>query len=324
MKDPYHAVLFLLGLYAGYTLLSPYIALRHFIFLLFQGSAIFVHFRGKIRYTLGRSLLDYQVLLAPVNTLLYLFSAIKPEPYIPVKQFPELKLIRDNYTIIRDEALALYASGSIKSATGYNDVGFNSFFRTGWTRFHIYWYGVEMASAKVSCPKTIRILKSIPSVKAAMFASLPPGKSLVRHRDPYAGSLRYHIGLFTPNDPKCFIDVDGERYFWQDGHDVMFDETYIHYAANETEHPRIILFCDIERPLLCPGVQVFNHIFGKYVMSLASSQNDTGETIGGLNVFFSYFYHIRHLFKRLKGSSRPLYYTLKWLTIFCLLYLLFW
>ena len=42
-----------------------------------------------------------------------------------------------------------------------------------------------------------------------MFAELPPGSRLVRHRDPYAGSLRYHLGLLTPNDPGCFIEVDG-------------------------------------------------------------------------------------------------------------------
>jgi aspartyl/asparaginyl beta-hydroxylase len=41
-----------------------------------------------------------------------------------------------------------------------------------------------------------------------MFAQLPPGASLVRHRDPYAGSVRYHLGLVTPADPKCYIDVD--------------------------------------------------------------------------------------------------------------------
>ncbi|WP_269460248.1 aspartyl/asparaginyl beta-hydroxylase domain-containing protein [Polynucleobacter necessarius] len=78
-----------------------------------------------------------------------------------------------------------------------------------------------------------------------MFASLPPGATLVRHRDSYAGSLRYHIGLTTPNDPKCFIDVDGERYFWKDGEAVMFDEPYIHFAANETDQQRVILFCDV-------------------------------------------------------------------------------
>lgn len=92
-----------------------------------------------------------------------------------------------------------------------------------------------MPSAQAKCPKTVAILKSIPSVKAAMFASLPPGATLVRHRDPYAGSVRYHIGLSTPNNPKCFIDVDGEHYHWKDGEAAMFGETYIHFAANETD-----------------------------------------------------------------------------------------
>ena len=77
--------------------------------------------------------------------------------------------------IIRDEALALNADGAIAAATGYNDIGFNSFFRTGWKRFHLYWYGKEMPSAQLNCPKTVALLKSIPSIKAAMFASLPPG-----------------------------------------------------------------------------------------------------------------------------------------------------
>jgi len=78
------------------------------------------------------------------------------------------------------------------------------------------------------CPRTTELLKAIPNVKAAMFASLPPGARLVRHRDPYAGSLRYHLGLITPNSDQCYIVVDGERYFWRDGESMMFDETYIH------------------------------------------------------------------------------------------------
>ncbi|MBE0833736.1 aspartyl/asparaginyl beta-hydroxylase domain-containing protein, partial [Escherichia coli] len=33
------------------------------------------------------------------------------------------------------------------------------------------------------------------------------------------------------------------------GEDVMFDETFVHWVKNETEQTRVILFCDIERPL---------------------------------------------------------------------------
>jgi beta-hydroxylase len=170
----------------------------------------------------------------------------------------------------------------------------------------------------------VALLKSIPSVKAAMFASLPPEATLVRHRDPYAGSLRYHLGLVTPNSPDCFIDVDGERYYWKDGEAVMFDETYIHYAANKTGHQRIVLFCDIERPVYTKVVQVFNRWFGKHVMSAAASKNVDSEQVGFVNVLFGYVYHLRNKAKQLKAKQRSLYYIGKWVLILGILWLLFW
>ncbi|HAV73142.1 MAG TPA: lipid A hydroxylase LpxO, partial [Stenotrophomonas sp.] len=53
----------------------------------------------------------------------------------------------------------------------------------------------------------------------------------------------------TPNDDACYIEVDGIRKSWRDGEWMMFDETYIHHAHNETPDDRVILFCDIARPL---------------------------------------------------------------------------
>ena len=298
--------------------------IRHIIFLIFVVSAVFVYFRGKVRFGLVRSLTDYQVLLAPINSLLYIFSKVRAGAFIPVAQFPELQPLQDNWETIRQEALSLNEGGAIAAATGYNDIGFNSFFRTGWKRFHLYWYGKEMLSAQASCPKTVALLKSIPSIKAAMFASLPPGATLVRHRDPYAGSLRYHIGLVTPNDPKCFIEVDGERYFWKDGEPVIFDETYIHLAANQTDHQRIVLFCDVERPLYTKPVQLLNRWFGRYVMSTASSQNVAGEKLGSINILFGYFYHLRAQAKKLKAKHRSVYYIGKWVLILGILWAIFW
>ncbi|MCG1040603.1 aspartyl/asparaginyl beta-hydroxylase domain-containing protein [Mycetohabitans sp. B7] len=51
-------------------------------------------------------------------------------------------------------------------------------------------------------PVATQLLQQVLTIKAAMFAQLPPGISLVRHRAPYAGSIRYHLGLITPADPK--------------------------------------------------------------------------------------------------------------------------
>jgi beta-hydroxylase len=88
----------------------------------------------------------------------------------------------------------------------------------------------------------------------------------MRHRDPYAGSLRYHLGLVTPNDDGCWIDVDGQRYSWRDGEDVVFDETYIHQAKNETNVDRIILFCDVERPMRFRWAQAVNRWFATHLV----------------------------------------------------------
>jgi beta-hydroxylase len=130
----------------------------------------------------------------------------------------------------------------IKAAENHDDIGFNSFFKYGWKRFYLKWYDAQHPSALELCPKTVALLQSSPTVKAAMFAELPPGGKLNRHRDPYAGSVRFHMGLVTPNDDACYIDVDGQRHSWRDGQAVVFDETYIHEAYNHTEHNRIILF----------------------------------------------------------------------------------
>lgn len=297
---------------------------RHFVFLVFLSSGLYVYLRGKVRFGLVRSLTDYVVLLAPINTLVYLFSKVDRTPYLTTDQFPELKPLKDHWQMIREEALALNEGGQIAVATGYNDIGFNSFFRTGWKRFHLYWYGKDLPSAEKSCPKTVALLKSIPSIKAAMFASLPPGAKLVRHRDPYAGSLRYHLGLVTPNDTNCFINVDGENYHWKDGEAVMFDETYIHYAANNTDQQRIVLFCDIERPLHTKIMRAFNRWFGLQIMSAAASKNVEDESVGFVNILFSYFYRLRMQTKKLKASHRGTYYAGKWILILGILWLLFW
>lgn len=245
------------------------------------------------------------------------------KPYLEVRDFPELNRVRDNWQMIREEALKLFGEGHIRAAAKYNDLGFNSFFRTGWKRFYLKWYGDPLPSARDLCPGTVELLQSVPSINAAMFALLPPGGRLVRHRDPFAGSLRYHLGLVTPNSEKCRIIVDGQAYYWRDGEDVMFDETYIHYAENETAQTRLILFCDVERPLSNPIIAAVNRWVSRHVIKASETQNVDGERIGLLNRIFGYVYRVRLLGKRIKARNRGVYYLLKWLLIGGLLYWIF-
>ncbi len=286
----------------------------------FAITAMIVHFRGRTRLSFTRQLTDHSTLLAPYNVLMYWFSALPSRPVLPASSIPDLAKLRDNWQIIRDEALALFDQGRIKAADKYNDFGFNSFFRTGWKRFYLKWYGEPLPSAKAMCPRTVALLESIPGIEGAMFASLGPGSRLVTHRDPYAGSLRYHLGLVTPKSPgECRIFVDGEPYTWHDGEDLLFDETYVHYAENTTDETRIILFCDVERPLRTRIMTNINRWVCHHIVQQTKTQNVEGEPVGVFNKLFHYLYQVRLVGKRMKAWNKNVYYAVKFSIIGCAL-----
>lgn len=294
------------------------------ILVLFIICAIYVQLRGKVQHELvSRKITDHANFLAPVNCLFYAFSKKGNSVFINPDEFPELKLLQDNWQLIRDEALNLNSAAQIKASDDLDDLGFNSFFRTGWKRFYLKWYGANLKSAEQLCPETIKLLNQIPSIKGVMFTMLPPGAKLVRHRDPYAGSLRYHLGLVTPNSDDCYISVDGERYSWRDGEAVVFDETYIHYAENKTDINRIILFVDVKRPVNFFLIDWINEIFSRVVIAATATKNIKGDKVGLLNQAFRYLYQVRVFGKKIKMFNRPLYYFLQYGLYIGLIYWIF-
>jgi beta-hydroxylase len=260
----------------------------------FLGSAVAVHFRGKVRLGFWRQFSDHSTIMAPYNVLMYLFSAVPNRPILQQGSIPELNLLRDNWQVIREEALVLFARGQIKAADKYNDWGFNSFFRTGWKRFYLKWYDQALPSALANCPKTVELVNSIPTVKGAMFASLPPGGRLVQHRDPYAGSLRYHLGLLVPKSPgECRIFIDGQPYSWREGEDLLFDETYLHSRA----------------------MTAVNRWVSRHIINESATQNEEGERVGWINRIFGSVYQVRLVGKRMKAWNKRVYYAVKYVLI---------
>ena len=163
----------------------------------------------------------------------------------------------------------------------------------------------------------------MPDIKAAMFVVLPAGSHLPKHRDPYAGSLRYHLGLITPNSDACKIVVDGQDYSWRDGEDVLFDETYIHYAENKTDKDRLIFFCDVARPMRSRIGDALNTFFSWLILASAESPNLPSDRTGGLNKVFGYVYKVRMVGKNLKKKNKTLYYITKYALFLAIIYLIF-
>lgn len=285
--------------------------------------ALYAHLRGRTHQKFLREVFGPATLMAPINVPIYLASAVPSKPFLPLDTIPGLRFLEAHWQELRAEAERLYRQGDIRSSETFDDAGFNSFFRHGWKRFYLTWYGEPLPSARSLCPRTLELLAQVPAVKAAMFVRMAPHSWLPVHRDPFAGSLRFHLGLKTPNSEKCRIAVDGETYWWKDGEGVLFDETYLHRAENETDEDRLILFCDVERPLRFRALQAFNRFVARTFIHAFRTRNIPGEDIGFMSRLFSWVYPIRVLGKRIKQRSRTGYYLLKYALLGTALFLIF-
>jgi len=274
-------------------------------------AATAVQLRGRARLSLRRQITDLSTFTAPYNLLVYLASRVPNRPFLDASEFPELRVLQQQWEVFRDEARALYAAGHIRQAAGRDDVYGNSLFKRGWRRFYVKWYGDPLASARRLCPRSVAILDGLPGVHAAMFSFVAPRSQLGKHRDPLAASLRYHLGLITPNSERCRILVDGIPYAWRDGEGVLFDESYLHWVENDTDEIRIILFCDVERPLRWRLATTVNRWVIRRLGPTSAARNEPGEPLGLINTIAAAYYPVQTALRRFKDAHRRVYYAVK-------------
>ncbi len=183
-----------------------------------------------------------------INPYIASNSLIGNKPFYNSSFLHETRILNKNWKIFRDEALLSYNS--------YSDVKGDYFFEDDiiktnnkWKKMYIKWHSNIDPLAKKLCPKSSNIISSLPNIKLAMFSLLEPGTKIHPHHGPYKGLIRYHLGLITPNSDNCFISVNNIKYSWKDGDGIIFDDTFEHWVNNNTDKQRIILICDIIRPV---------------------------------------------------------------------------
>lgn len=119
-----------------------------------------------------------------------------------------------------------------------------------WKTFMFLGYGMRSDANLARCPRTAAALKRIPGLRTAFYSILEPGKRIPRHRGPYNGVLRLHLGLIVPEPrERCWIRVDDRVCNWSEGKALIIDDMYPHEVHNDTNGIRVVLFVDFDRPL---------------------------------------------------------------------------
>ncbi|RMF75096.1 MAG: aspartyl/asparaginyl beta-hydroxylase domain-containing protein [Acidobacteria bacterium] len=176
-----------------------------------------------------------------------------PPVYAP-DTFPWVAQVEASWRAIRDELTVLLARRA--ELASFHEIARDVATITSddrWKTFFIAGYGLVSPRAAAYCPRTVAALERIPGMLTAMFSILAPGKHIPQHRGPYAGVLRYHLGLVVPRErARCRIRVADRVLHWEEGRSLVFDDTYNHEVWNDTDEWRAVLFVDFERPLRQP------------------------------------------------------------------------
>lgn len=173
-------------------------------------------------------------------------------PVFDPKEFAWTQPFRDNWEQVRDEFIQYTDKINAPAYSAINPIHSACNLNGGWNTIFLRAFGADTDIIH-EFPKTMRLIKGAPCT-LAFFSILEPGAQLAPHEGIYKGVIRYHLGLIIPEDNKnCFIEIDGNRLYWKEGGDLMFDDLYTHYVQNNTNQRRVILFLDIKRD--------FNNLF---------------------------------------------------------------
>jgi beta-hydroxylase len=284
--------------------------------VVYIGSFSYLYLRCRDHLPIHKYLSNHVLLFAPLNFLFTFFQKGQPKAVLDTNTVPGLDQLKANYPVIRQEAKALLDAGVFRRPPATDEPGYNSFEKGGWRAHPLKWYTKQCNSAALQmCPETCAIVDSIPAVKAAMFTVLPPGAHLGRHHDPVASSLRYHLGLLTPNSDQCSMTLDGVPYSWRDGEDLLFDQTYLHSIVNKTDIVRVVLFCDVEKTQLNAFVKPLAEAVNYHVVAKLSGEHEKNK-LSWLSRAYKPIYQARSYVKeKIKPRSLVAYNIIKFGTI---------
>nr|CCA17536.1 conserved hypothetical protein [Albugo laibachii Nc14] len=174
--------------------------------------------------------------------------------------FPELHILKENYSVILEEMLAAEkgANWPIWPENHYVSQS------REWRIFPFcYTFPASDASkttwvdvACSQCPKTFKILQNLPNLRTALFSKLGPNTCLGAHRgwaDLSNHILRVHLSLVVPKmldgSPCCSMVVGNEAQVHEEGELIVFDDSKLHHAYNRhPEKTRVVLIVDMYRP----------------------------------------------------------------------------
>ncbi|MFF9544941.1 aspartyl/asparaginyl beta-hydroxylase domain-containing protein [Streptomyces albidoflavus] len=172
----------------------------------------------------------------------------RPRVILPEKAFPAARELEERFPALRAEIDALLEKRTIPAYGAFDPVRAAQVSEE-WKLYYAYMYGQSNELARDEVPTLLSFAQSRPEVVNAFVSILDPGVELPPHKDPYAGVLRYHLGVRVPRENPPHIRLDQDRHTWKEGEGRVLDVSVEHEVVNTSEEPRVVVIIDFRRPM---------------------------------------------------------------------------
>ncbi|GAB3098710.1 aspartyl/asparaginyl beta-hydroxylase domain-containing protein [Lysobacter terrae] len=225
-----------------------------------HGSQAIARIEHALETSAGRRPFDWPHPLQRPTFLL--IPDLAPRPWFEREEFPFLADIERHTDAIREELLGVMAdearlspyidmSSDAPTAAVWKDLNRSA----RWSSFHLYRHGEQIEEHARRCPRTMEALASIPLMQIpehspeALFSILKAGTHIPPHTGVINGRLTVHLPLVVP--PACgALRAGEEARGWEEGRCLVFDDSFVHEAWNDSPQDRAVLIFDVWDPRL--------------------------------------------------------------------------
>jgi aspartyl/asparaginyl beta-hydroxylase (cupin superfamily) len=182
-------------------------------------------------------------------------------PFYDRNAFPFLQVLEDQTDKISAELAELVAnhSDSFEPYIAYQPgEPVNQWHKLNhsrdWGAFHLWRSGQAVEENLQRCPETARTLREMPLAGIdglcpnVFFSSLQPHTHIPPHHGESNARLIAHLPLLVPE--RCRLRVGFDEREWKVGEVLIFDDTIMHEAINDSDDLRVVLIFDLWNPLL--------------------------------------------------------------------------
>ena len=186
------------------------------------------------------------------------YPSLPPQPWFDAARLPAMDALRP---LIADVAAELrtwlhgertfspYVASEARASSLWRELAGNP----AWSSIHLIRGGKPDTQLLEQLPRAADLLRRAPLAQLpphapeAFVSRLQPGVELPSHYGVSNIKLTAHLPVDIP-ESGCSLTVAGESRSWPEGDFMIFDDSFLHSAANRSNRARTVLIFDIDHP----------------------------------------------------------------------------